>query len=150
MADIFSSRPGQLIKLQTSTQGLALITLSGLFPSPLLIGTTFGVDRSQDTDYQKSLTGLIYGYAFGEAVGRIQIGGLAFFDSCSGGGSSMDTLQSYYDANNIYTKTAPTVIGIGNVSFSGYLETMSTVVENAEFNYGSFNFVFSRIPPRTS
>lgn len=150
MADFYSYSPGTLIKIPTGQQGASLLTLDGLIgnaSAPLLIGTTFGLDRVQDVEYQKTLTGIIYAYAFGEGVGRIQVGGLLFFAGCDGGGQSgIKALDDYYSKNNIYTRTPPIIASIGGVQVSGYLETMSANLESSEFNYGSFNLIMSRLP----
>lgn len=152
MADFYSYKPGTLITIPSSNQGGAsILSLSDLFPSPLLVGTTFNLDRTQDVEYQKTLTGLIYAYAFGEAVGRLQIGGLLFFESCDGSGggqAAIKVINDYYDKNNVYARTSPIVAGIGGVSFSCYLETLSANLESSEFNYGSFNLMFSKLPPK--
>ena len=145
---LFGAKPGTLIEMKSDFNGAALITLSGLFPSTILIGTSFHQDRTQDTDTQKSLTGIIYAYAFGEAVGKISVGGMLFFYNCVGKEAPIKELNDYYNKNNIYTKTDPVIIGIGSAALPGYLETMSISVENADFNYGGFNLTFLTIPKR--
>jgi len=148
MSDIFGAKPGTLIKMKSGVSGgAALISLSGIFPSSVLIGTSFHQDRTQDVEIQKSLTGIMYAYAFGEGAGKISVGGMVFFYSCDGG-SAVKELNDYYEQNNIYAKSSPTIIGIGNASFPGYLDALSISVESADYNYGGFNLSFLTIPKK--
>lgn len=148
MADIFNSKPGALIKVPISG-GAAILTLPGLLGNSLILGTTGSIDRVQDVEYQKSLTGLIYAYAFGEGVGKLQVGGMIFFGGgCGSGIGGLDAVNSYYEQNNIYVRPSPIAIGFGGVSLSGHLESMTISLESSEFSYGSFSLSFSRLPDK--
>lgn len=151
MADLYKSRPGALVK--TSIPTPTFLTVQGLkLSGGKIMATSFKLDRSQDVQHQKTLSKDLYSYAFGESMGRVQVGGLLFFGQCGGGASSaaaIGVVNSFFNANNIYTKKGPVIctVGSGN-SFKCYLENLSVNGEAGPYNMGSFNFGFSTIPAR--
>jgi hypothetical protein len=147
MADLYQSKPGTLIK--TSIAQPAMMTIDGLQMGSKMIATSFKLDRNQDVQHQKTLSQDIYSYAFGEAMGRIQVGGLLFFGDCSGvSAAAISQINSFYSKSNIFAKKGALTctIGSGN-AFQCYLESVSVVAEASPFNIGSFSLGFSVIPP---
>ena len=72
MLNIYTSTPGTLVK--TSTATAAFLSLDGLALGNVALATSFRVDRAQDVQHVKTLSKDIYSYAFGESMGKIQIG----------------------------------------------------------------------------
>jgi hypothetical protein len=149
MANLYNSKPGSLVK--TTIASPTFMTIDGLdLRSNKLVVTSFKLDRGQDVQHQKTLSSEIYTYAFGESIGRIQVGGLLFFGSCDGiSAESVTKINSFYSSNNLYTKNGPTKVAIGSGNaFQCYLENLSIVADASPYNMGSFNLGFSVIPKK--
>jgi hypothetical protein len=150
MPSIFQSHAGALTRLPISSAS-ALVTVDGLdaaLNQGMLLATSLKLDRAQDVQYQKTLAKTIYAYAFGEGVGRMQLGGYVFFTDCASGSvnAAIHDINAYYDANNIYARADPVMIAVGGSAFSAYLETLSIAIEENPFNFGAFNLLFSVLP----
>ena len=86
-------------------------------------------------------------YAFGEVPIKIIVSGWIFMNVCDGGKSQgIDTLNSFYEKNNIYIRKEPLSLTVGQVPFRAYLESMSINGEQNPYNYIGFSFGFSSIP----
>ena len=149
MADLYRSKPGTLIKSTVSHP--AFVTVTGLQLGTKMIATGFKLDRNQDMQHQKTMSQDIYSYAFGEAMGRVMIGGLLFFGDCNGvSASAISQINKFYSSANAYVKKGPVTCTIGsNAAFRCYLENLSVVAEGSAFNIGSFSLGFSVIPSKT-
>ena len=150
LPSLFQANAGALTRLPIGAAS-TLVTVDGLddqLTRGMLLATSLKVDRVQDVQYQKTLAGTIYAYAFGEGMGRIQLGGYAFFADCSDGGltTALSDLNAYYDQNNVYARNDPVMIAVGDIAFTTYLETLSIAVEENPFNFGAFNLLFSVLP----
>lgn len=146
MANIYRSTPGALVK--SSVRQPSFLTVSGLDFGDKMIATNFKLDRGQDMQHQKTLSQEIYSYAFGEAMGRIQVGGMIFFGGCNGPSSAgVSRINGYYSGNNAFAKKSSVTCTIGGQSaFKCYLENLSILVEASAYNTGSFSLGFSVIP----
>ena len=150
MPSIFTANAGALTRLPVASTS-TLVTVDGLdaqLTQGMLLATSLKVDRVQDVQYQKTLAGTIYAYAFGEGMGRIQLGGYAFFADCESGSmtTAISDLNAYYDQNNVYARNDPVMIAVGGTAFTTYLETLSIAIEENPFNFGAFNLLFSVLP----
>ena len=148
MPTLYKAYPGTLAKQPIT--GATFIHLDG-FDSILqggrLVATTFRMGRNQDSQYSKTLSSKIFAYAFGESLGRVEIGGLIFFADCGGPTSqAIQDVNDYYSQYNIYTRDSPVIVSFGGSSFSCYLENMHIQAESSEYNYGSFAFGLTKIP----
>lgn len=143
MANIYKSIPGTLIKQQVKQP--AFLTVEGLALGDVALATSFRVDRAQDVQHVKTLSRDIYSYAFGESIGKIQIGGMLFLATCSGkSATSISDINEFYSNNNIYTKGSSLTCTIGSgTSFKCYLENISVSIEASAYNSGSFGLGFS-------
>ena len=143
MADIYKSTPGALIKQQVKQP--AFLTLDGLALGDVALITSFRVDRSQDVQHVKTLSRNIYSYAFGESIGKVQIGGMLFLSTCDVRTSSgISNLNDFYSKYNLYTRGSALTCTIGSsTSFRCYLENISISLEASAYNSGSFGLGFS-------
>lgn len=143
MADLYRQTAGALIK--TSEVSPAFLMVDGLpeLRSDFLLATRFGIVRAQATQYVKSLSNLIYIYAFGEIPGKIDIGGIALFRTCSAQTDAIRFLNDYYSENNIYNRDSAIRITIGGAAFSVFLEQMAITGEQNPFNIASFQMQFT-------
>lgn len=145
MANIYKSTPGALVKQQVKQP--AFLSLDGLALGDVALVTSFRVDRAQDVQHVKTLSRDIYSYAFGESIGKIQIGGMLFLANCSGkSATSISDLNEFYSNNNLYAKGSSLTCTIGSgTSFKCYLENISISLEASAYNSGSFGLGFSVI-----
>ena len=149
MSNLFSTSQGTLLKVPSSgSSGIGgIVTIPGLFDDLMLISSGAEVTRCQKVEFQKTLDGTNYGFAFGEDPGRIQITGYAFLTPQSGTqAQAVDTINSFYSKNNVYAKGGQAIeISIGPTSYLGYLEVMAISLQSNQFNFGSFTLSFSTI-----
>lgn len=151
MASIFKGGPGLLLKpVNSDQQSGPLVTIEGgLFDNTILMCSGLEVTRSQDVEYQKTLSSSIYGFAFGEAPGKIQVSGYAFLSNTESGTTidkAISKINSFYTENNVSAmQGAPVSISVGSSSFTAYLEIMSIVMQSNATNVGSFSMTFTVI-----
>ena len=151
MSDLYSAQAGTLIKSGVSNPSFLTVDgLDDLLKGGKMLATSFRLDRGQDVQLLKTLSNLYYVYAFGEAPGKILIGGLLFFADCNspGGNSSVvQDINSYYEQNNAYNKDGVIRIAAGGASYSGILTNLSMAADMTPYNYASFSLAFILIPP---
>ena len=151
---LYTAQAGTLIKF--SNGGKSFITIPGLdLAGGKLVATAFKVDYAQDIEFQKALSGDMYGYTFGDNVTKIELSGLAFFMNCdpaTGDGSPADTisnLNKFYKANSASSLKKPITISIGTWPTQAYLAALSINIESSEFNYAAFSLSFFAFPVTT-
>jgi len=146
MADIYNSTPGTLVK--TTTDNPAFLTLEGLDLGNVALATSFRVDRAQDVQHVKTLSKDIYSYAFGESMGKIQIGGMLFYANCDEKNrTQIKDINDFYANNNLYNKGSALNCTIGgSTSFRCYLENISIALEASPYNFATFGLGLSVIP----
>lgn len=148
MADIYNVIRGHVIK--SNDTDLSIITMKPEISGrgEVLVVTGILVQRNQVTQYIKTLDDHVFGYAWGEGVGTVEISGYCFLAKCaSPNGTSFGNVNSYYNDNNVYKKRGSVSISAGNATYIGYLEKMTLTGEMNTFNYGQFSMVFSIIKP---
>lgn len=148
MPDIFNVIRGHVIKSKDT--GLSIITVKPeiMGRGEVLVVTGVLVQRNQVTQYIKTLDDHVFGYAWGEGVGSVEINGYCFLAKCAApDGRSYGIINSYYDTNNVYKKRGSVNISVGNATYIGYLEKMTLTGDMSTFNYGQFNMQFSIIKP---
>lgn len=143
MADLYKGIRGTVVK---STDATGFASLDGLTSGQFLIITSFSVTRNQVTQYVKTLDDKVFGYAWGEGVGQIQVGGIIFIADCETPNSSgFSQVDGFYSSKNVYKSSGPITLSIGDKTFLGYLENMTISAEMNEFNFGQFSLTFSII-----
>jgi hypothetical protein len=148
MADIYNVIRGHVIK--SNDTDLSIITMKPEISGrgEVLVVTGILVQRNQVTQYIKTLDDHVFGYAWGEGVGTVQISGYCFLAKCtSPNGTSFGNVNSYYNDNNVYKKRGSVSISAGNATYIAYLEKMTLTGEMNTFNYGQFSMEFSIIKP---
>lgn len=151
MADLFRANAGTLIRNQVRTASFISIDgLDALLRGGRMLGTSFRLDRGQDFQMLKTLSNVYYTYSFGEAPGKISVGGLLFFAECGNTGlntSVVGDINSFYENNNSYNRLEPVRIACGGASFRTLLTNLSVASDSNPQNYASFNLSFTLIPP---
>ena len=148
MADIYNVIRGHVIKSKDT--GSSIVTMKPEISGrgEVLVVTGIVVQRNQVTQYIKTLDDHVFGYAWGEGVGMIEISGYCFLAKCaSPDGESFGNVNSYYSDNNVYKKRGSVSISAGQATYIGYLESMTLTGDMSTFNYGQFNMKFSIIKP---
>lgn len=152
MSSLYKAVGGSVIRSQLSSPTFISVDgMDSLLRGDKMMLTSIRINRSQDVLLVKTLANLYYIYSFGEAPGKVEIGGLMFFADCrsnSVDGSAIGMLNDYYDQNNAYAKDTPVRIAGGGVSFSCILQGFSVNAEMNEFNYAAFSMSFILVPKR--
>jgi len=106
----------------------------------------------QNTNHQinHALDDAIYLLNFGDMVGEITVGGVAFGVTCEGNIEGIPGLLQFYEQNKISKATAtkiPSVqITIGKKSFVGYLTGLQITVADPVMRTASFQMSLKVIP----
>lgn len=146
MADIYKAPRGTVVKSSDTSVSLARVSPPISGNGEILIITGITVQRNQVTQYIKTVDDKIFGYAWGEGPGIINIRGIIFLGGCeNAGGSGVDAVNSYYDDNNVYDKVSPVTLSVGGTAFLGYLEKLDLTASMNEFNYAEFILTLSII-----
>jgi hypothetical protein len=152
MSDLFKSVSGTVIKSQVSDPSFISVDgMDSILRGGKMLLTSIRLDRAQDVQIIKTLSNLYYIYAFGEAPGKVQIGGLLFFADCQSkavNGSSVGEINQFFEQNNVYAKNESIRIAGGGVSLNCLLTGLSLAADMNAYNYASFSMTFTMIPPQ--
>lgn len=149
MADLYKSSSGAVVK--TSVGSPSFISVDGfdsLLRGGKMLLTSIKIDRAQEVQIIKTLSNLYYIYAFGEAPGRVMIGGMIFFADCGSGSVSGDIigkLNKAYDSNNAYAKSSVKISG-GGATFNTILTGFSVSGDMNPYNQAAFSLSFTIVP----
>ena len=149
MADLFRAKAGTLIKNNVQSAGFVSVEgLDALLKGGKMLGTSFKLDRGQDILTLKTLSNLYYLYSFGEAPGRIMVGGLLFFADCTSGTNTsvIGDINAFYEQNNAWARSTPIRIAAGGAVFRCLLSNLSVSADTNPYNYASFSLAFQLIP----
>jgi hypothetical protein len=139
MADLYSAPRGHIV-MHGKGKSIARLSPGLNGEQSLLIISGIGVVRNQVTQYIKTLDDKLFGYAWGEGPGKIQVNGIIFHaPNCQPSGDGYGAVNGYYDSNNVYKKGGPCALSIGGAGLSGYLERMTLSASMTEFNWGEFS-----------
>lgn len=153
MSTLFVSRPGQVVALQSPDATPLTIFMDGWpgFPTINAILTQLDAQSSGLYQHRHSLQDFIHTYIFGEQIGQMTIGGLAFAESCNGGlGTGLEQLAAYYNTYRIavYGKLLTLQIGVsGNASLRGFLVGYRVTITDVEHQLSQFSLNFETFPP---
>lgn len=150
MSNLYKATAGSVVRDQVSSPSfLSVDGFDGQLRGGKMIATAFHVDRGQGWQMMKTLSNAIYTYAFGEDPGKIRVGGLLFLVNCGSAGASaraIGDVNAYYEKSNMYARKGPVRVAADGASYRTYLTEMSIVLEQNQYNYGSFSLGFLLIP----
>jgi hypothetical protein len=173
VADIFSAQPGRVIAV--TGNGLPMQVLIGNPPiattpfGPLddsrfrkpggssfndfkAIIQNLGVSGQGGAQFRHTLMDYIYVYVFGERVGDLSIGGLAFHSACNepDGGASptgLERILDYYQRFRITSYPLSLTIAIGTlITFEAFLIGINGQIVNPETSLAQFTMQLKYIP----
>jgi hypothetical protein len=140
MASVFSLGVYGKVKqvMLPDVYGLGLVTIEPNIDAISVVITKFQVDYGVHVQFQKTLQQAVYAYTFGDNMGDVIIGGLAFFGGCGSGimddenpvvagepaaanTSGMKQVLEYYLKNKMSTRTSPITITFADQKIEGYL-----------------------------
>lgn len=126
-----------------------IIKIDGLNFDEFLLATSFENSQSQFVNYLKTLNGHIYGYTWGDDVGKLSASGIVLYSPfCSFSADGAHKVKSFYEENNVYKKEGPVIVSIGSLSFEAYLTEYQLTMAESQFNTGSFSVKFDILPKK--
>lgn len=159
MPSIFQTRPGVAVAFPVEGDVPIPIAFDGwsgsTFPAFKSIITQLQVQRGVNHSILHTFQDLIYAYTFGERIGVIQLGGIAFADSCESGGGQpkcgIEYILEYYDENSLARRPSPLTIQLGTTPagrFIGLLVDINVNIAQPEARMAQFTFNFRAFPQK--
>lgn len=152
MATIFGKQgdTGPVGKIITAdAQFVNIIKITGLDFDEYLLATGFSNMQSQVVSYLKTLNGHIYGYTWGDDVGKLTASGIVLCSpKCSFSSNGLSRVKSFYEENNVYNKEEPVIVSIGELSFEAYLTQYEISLSDSQYNLGEFRLAFDILPKK--
>ena len=155
MAAVFKSLPGYVVPIYTAETVPLTLFLTGWqrFPMFNAIINQANLARSSNPQFAHSMNDTIYAYIFGERIGSLSLGGIAFAGSCARGVSRNSTgiedVVEYYDEYSASSIGAPVDLVIGsNQALKGFLVGMSTSLVQTELQIAQFVLRFRTFPAK--
>lgn len=152
---MFASNAGILAVRNIEGGVPALVSISGpggeLTQLDSVIVRTIGVTQDVSAQFVTSLQKVVYVYCFGDKMGQITVGGLAFSRVCSSGAPTGDMkgttdLMNYYDASRAVDEKRVMKVMLGGHTFQGYLLAMNLQTEDTSMRTFNFGFTITTVP----
>ena len=165
-SNIFSSKPGRIVRVKDDFQTLFSFAIKGPSPDPNLTHTNFyatlkaivtsiGIQEQGGYQFLHTLTDFIYLYVFNERVGEVTFSGLAFAGTCDSpdnSGTGMVNLLKFYEKNRITSRKPRLIITFGDksqaslISFVAFLTNIKIDIVNTESGLAQWVMRFAIIP----
>lgn len=154
MPVLFGNTSGRVVAITVSRGLPGALRVGGLDQgifyrtSPLVV-TTMRLNERVNAQFQPTLQRNIYVYAFGDAIGQLSLGGIAFVQDCNTNDLfvGLDVLRRFYHNRNISRSLQFVNVAIGTQSFDAMLVGIDVSASSPEQNLLQFNMDFA-IPPR--
>jgi len=138
---------GKLIRNKQDDDPVQVLKIQGLDLDEFLMATSISFSNSQVVQYLKTLNGHIYGYAWGHDVGTVRAAGIALFTpECTFDSSHAGKIKKFYEDSNVYDRTEPVEITLGEISFQAYLKSYALTLDVDQYNMGKFELTFDILP----
>jgi len=151
MSAIFSMKAGQVGRIANAAQAVPFTIDFEDNRNGTFIVTEIGVRQGVNAQFLHAFDDAVYIYVFGNRIGDLTIGGLAFIEACGsgGGGSGVEKVQQYYDANKASVRRKPVLVKMGPLTFQAYLMEASLMLLRPGSGSVQFIFTFKMPPPRS-
>lgn len=125
------------------------------FNSPAPKGTTFlpgviitAVNYTQQTNtqFQQSLDNVIYVYSFGDQMGNVSIGGLAFPRQCDNTVNGITELIEFYRDNRVSRNVERVRVTFANEVIEGFLVSLAITTADVSSGVHSFQMLLRTVP----
>lgn len=154
MADVFVSAPGTVATIsdQKALPGSIMIS-DPVFPgsgAALISGIAYR--QAVNVQFNPSLDGALYLYAFGDQMGVVDVEGMAFPALCNAGGNGLFDVMSYYENNRASKSEKPIIVKAGSKTIAGFLTGVriksNVSAEDPVALINTYAMVISAIPQR--
>lgn len=160
MPAFFSHIRGSVVRvtgLHKNTGGLLpfRIIMDGIdvtSPNTRAIITQAGIVENGNYQFLHTLNETIYAYVFGDRIGELRVGGIAFAHPCQSAdfvGPQTDGIRQIIDnyrSNRIAQLGRPVQVSFGSTDYRGFLVGMNIDIADAERNLGQWAFRFNTFP----
>lgn len=155
MTTLFLSNPGQVVAFQNNGLLPMAIFMEGWdgYPSMSAIITQVSSQATGIYQHLHSMQDFIHTYIFGEGMGQMLIGGLAFSESCFGGASGLEQIANYYNTYRISNsgRLLSIQIGItGAARLRGFLVGSQISIVDTDHQLCQFGLQISVLPPEAT
>jgi len=150
VANIYSAGPGAVVSIGDQSLLPLRVAMTGWggFSFFKALITEAAVQRSGRYQFLYTLRDFIYVYIFGEALGEINISGVAFSNVCpdqstvTGVKTGFEYVLSYYEQYRLSRTGAPVIITIGTTSFQAFLTNIALTAQDPQTQLSSFKMRF--------
>lgn len=142
MATFVSTKPGVVIRLQQPWASIPFAIRFGLNTQRVIV-TQAAIDHQGGFQFMHSIQDMVHISVFGERMGEMQLGGMAFLQDCNGGGDGIADILSYYNDNRLAARGAPVTIQMGRVPYQGFLTGTHVEVVKPEAPIGQWALRFA-------
>ena len=184
MPTVISSRPGAVRLLQDAAVQATIPPLVGLrdpdklqFGSERALINSVGINEATNHQFMQTLGSDIYIYVFGDRIGQVNLGGLAFAAACddadrgltfannvfsnpfgaisqlkSGGEHGAAKVRRWFNNRKLSSRTEPVSILFGNATepLTGFVTNWNAKVADVPSNLVSWNITLALIPERVA
>ena len=126
----------------------AVISVQGFKPTMAMINH-IAVSEGANVQIQPSLRRAIYVYSFGDKIGAVQVGGVAFISrGCPSGpsGDGTEDVFAFYAKNRVSRRLRHVNITLGQTTFAGFLTKISMQSQKAEHRFFRYSLEFAAVP----
>jgi hypothetical protein len=135
MPVIFKGNPGRVLAIKDPAVESRIRPLVKPEPSIGIEGeksiiTNVSVAQQTNHQFLHTLGNDIFIYVFGDRVGQISLQGLSFPETCEapGGEGGLELLLNWYKQHKLSSRQDPVKIAIGQITFTGFVQSVSTEV----------------------
>lgn len=141
---VVPSGGGPVMPFQIKMEGFSLG--SGVLQARAII-TQASIKHEGNYQFLHTLNETIYAYVFGDHMGILQIGGIAFSSTCWGTGTEgIQQVIQAYNNNRIAKAPKPCLVNFGATPYKGFLVGMDIDIAEAESQLGKWSFSFRTFP----
>lgn len=150
MANVFSIRPGYVVRLEDDVAGAAFtLKVEGFQEELNALLTGVSVSSRANVQFQHTLRNLIYAYVFGERLGEMTLSGLCLRGRCEEegvGGHGLEGVQDYYNRYGLASFGNFLSVEIGGTAYRCLLVGFQAGLNDPERLLGQFQLQCQYLP----
>lgn len=163
MPTVLSSRPGAVRLLEDAAVQAAIPPIVGLkAPDKLQFGSeralinSVGIQEAANFQFMQTLGSDVFVYVFGDRIGQVQIGGLAFAADCNPSSRATEhgaaKVRRWFNQRKLSSRVEPVNILFGNATepLSGFVTGWSAKIADVPSNLISWTISMALIPERVN
>jgi len=158
MPAVFTSAPGKVSVVSGNGLAPSALTIStgdlALTSSPSLVNnaivTSISVEEAVNSQFMHSLNRTVHAYVFGDKVGRMVVGGMAFGGMCAYGTdydqkSGLARVQEIYRDNKMSSRARPIMLDVSGISYSCFLTGANFGFVDPQGNVAQWTYTLSSV-----